>query len=122
MRPTSDPHPRGALLTTPGQPGQRNAALVAPLGYHVARARATKQRTLGADRRDGYDALDSHRILNREPKLLWGGHRVGPGASGIANPSLAGGESDLPLKGRPRALPGAVLGPRSDSWRDRGRF
>ena len=30
-----------------------------------------------ADRRDGYDALDLHRILNREPKLRLGDHRVG---------------------------------------------
>ena len=75
-------------------------------------------RALGADRRDGYDALDSHRILNREPKLRWGGHRVGPGASGIDNPSFVGGEGDLLVQGLPRALPGSVLGPTSDSWHD----
>ena len=109
------PDPLGLL-------GQRNAALVAPLGYHVARARATKQRTLGADQQDGCDALDSHRILNREPKLRLGDHRVGPGASGIDNPSLAGGEGDLLVQDRPRALPGTVLGPMSDSWHDQGWF
>ena len=106
------------LLYQPSSLGQRNAALVASLVDGVAQATSPKQRTLGADRRDGYDALDSHRILNREPKLRRGGHPVGPGASGIANPSFVGGEGDLLGQDRPRALPGTVLGPTSDSWHD----
>ena len=61
----------------PGWLGTHNAALSSVLVRRVARARATKHRTLGTGRRDVCDALDSHRILNREPKLRLGDHRVG---------------------------------------------
>ena len=71
---------------------------------------------------DAKVALDPARILNRTPKLRRGRPRVGPGSPGIANPSLVGGEGDLLVQGRPRALPGAMLGSTNDSWRDRGWF
>ena len=111
-----------AARTRPARPASatpRPPRRSATASFKRRRQRAPRP---GGDRRDGNDALDSHRILNREPKLRRGGHRVGPGASGIANPSFDGGEDDLLGQDRPRALPGAVLGPTSDSWHDRGWF